>query len=305
MSEYGHGHGHDHAAGGRQRLIVVLAISVTIMVVQVIGAVLSGSLALLADAGHVLTDVAGLTLAVVAASLARRPSTPRRTWGFHRAEVLAAAAQAAVLLAVGGLVLFEAVQRMISPTPVEPRPMLLFGLLSLAGNLIAVAVLVGARTANLNLRAAFLEVVADALGAVAVIAAATVVLLTGWVRADAAASLLIGGLILPRTWRLLRESVDVLLESTPRHLDLTHVRDHLLGSDSVLQVHDLHASQVATGLPVLSAHVVVSDECFHDGRLPALLDELQQCLTGHFDVAHSTLQFEAAQHSAHEPSAHA
>ncbi len=300
-------HAHQHAPtdpGKRGRLAVVLAISLTILVVEVVGAVVSGSLALLADAGHVLTDVAGLSLAVVAATLARRPATAQRTWGYHRAEVLSAAAQAAVLLAVGGFVLVEGARRLVDPPEVASGAMIVFGLVGLGGNAVAIAVLAGSRSHDLNLRAAFLEVVNDALGSVAVLVAAAVIQLTGWWRADAVASLLIGALILPRTWRLLRESVDVLLESTPRGLDLAQVREHLLGVPHVLEVHDLHATQVATGLPTMSAHLVVDDSCFHDGHLPSMLDDVQRCLAGHFDVDHSTLQFEAQRHSAHEPAAH-
>lgn len=303
MSTHGHGHA-DAASGRRGRLAVVLAISTTILVVEVVGAWVSGSLALLADAGHVLTDVAGLALALVAATVARRPATPQRTWGYHRAEVLAAAAQAAVLLAVGGFVVVESVRRLVEPPEVASGAMVVFGVVGLAGNLVSIGVLLGARGENLNLRAAFLEVVGDALGSVAVLVAALVIHTTGWQRADAVASLVIGVLILPRTWRLLRETVDVLLESTPRGLDLGSVRDHLLGVPHVLQVHDLHATSVATGLPTLSAHLVVEDACFHDGHLTGMLDEVQRCLVGHFDVEHSTLQFESLAHSAHEPAAH-
>lgn len=305
---HAHGHGHGHAPGtddaARGRLVAVLAVSLVILAAEVVGAWLSGSLALLADAGHVLTDVAGLGLAVVAATLARRPATDARTWGLRRAEVLAAAAQAAVLLAVGVFVLVEAVQRLLDPPTVDAPLMLAFGLVGLAGNLVGLGLLARHRATNLNLRAAFLEVLADALGSVAVVVAAVAVLVGGWHRADGLASLGIGLLILPRTWTLLRESVDVLLEATPRDVDLAQVRAHLLGVPHVVGVHDLHASTVATGLPVLTAHVVVDDTCFHDGHVPRLLDELQACLVGHFDVAHSTFQFESAAHAEHEHAVH-
>ena len=288
----------------RGRLRTVLIITVTVLIAEVIGAAVSGSLALLADAGHMLSDVAGLTLAWVASVLAQRPATLARTWGYRRAEVLAAAGQAAVLLAVGGFILIEAIHRLVSPAEVASGAMLAFGVVALVGNVIGVAVLLGVRSQNLNMRAAFLEVVNDALGSVAVLLAAVLIAVVGWLRADAVVSLLIGVLIIPRTLRILRESVDVLLESTPRDLELGEVRDHLLRVARVQAIHDLHASQVATGLPVLTAHVVVNDSCFQDGHLPALLDELQRCLAGHFDVQHSTFQFEAGGHASHEPSAH-
>lgn len=284
--------------------MTVLAITATVLVAEVIGAVVSGSLALLADAGHMLTDVAGLTLAWVASVLVQRPVTLGRTWGFRRAEVLAAAGQAAVLLAVGGFVLVEGVRRLFDPPEVVPAAMLVFGCIGLVGNVIGIAVLAGSRSQNLNMRAAFLEVVNDALGSVAVLIAATVIAVTGWSRADALASLLIGALIIPRTLNLLRESVDVLLESTPKGLELSEVREHLLAVAHVRAVHELHASQVATGLPVLTAHVVVDDTSFYDGHLQSLLDELQQCLAGHFDIEHSTIQFEASRHAEHERPAH-
>lgn len=303
----GHGHGHDAAglADHRGRLALVLAITVSVLVVEVVGAVISGSLALLADAAHMLTDVAGLTLGLVAAVLARRPPTPTRTWGFRRAEVLGAAAQALLLLAVGGYVLVEGVRRLLEPPDVGSTAMLVFGVVGLAGNIVGILLLASARADNLNMRAAFLEVVNDALGSVAVIVAAVLVATTGWARADAVASLVIGLLIVPRTVRLLRETLHVLLESTPRGMDLGSVRTRLLGVDHVSDVHDLHASQVATGLPVLTAHLVVDDGCFHDGHLPALLDEVQACLADEFDVAHSTIQFEARSHGAHELGTHA
>ncbi len=283
---------------------MVLGISATILVVEVVGALVSGSLALLADAGHMLTDVAGLSMAVVASVLANRPATDERTWGYRRAEVLAAAAQAAVLLAVGVFVLIEGVRRLLEPPEVGSTAMVVFGLIGLLGNAVSIMLLARTQGANLNTRAAFLEVVNDALGSVAVLVAALLIATTGWQRADAVASLLIGALILPRTWRLLRETVDVLLEATPKGVDLAEVRAQLLEVAHVRDVHDLHASTVATDLPVLTAHVVVEDGCFNDGHVPQLLDEVQACLVGHFDVGHSTFQFEPTSHADHEHPAH-
>ena len=292
-------------AVARRRLTVVLGITVLVLVTQVVGGVLTHSLALLADAGHLLTDAAGLGLALVAAVLAQRPATALRTWGYVRAEVLAAAAQAAVLLAVGGFVLVEGVRRLLDPPAVAGTTMVWFGVVGLVGNTVGLVVLASSRGHNLNLRAAFLEVVNDALGALAVVAAGVGIALTGWHRLDAVASLAIGALIVPRTLRLLRESVTVLMESTPAGLDLEHVRRPVLGVDHVVGVHDVHASLVATGLPVLTAHVVVDDGCFHDGHVPRLLDALQGCLAGHFDVEHSTFQIEPTSHAAHEAARHA
>jgi cobalt-zinc-cadmium efflux system protein len=299
------GEGHSHAVPDhRGRLSITLAISLAVLIAEVVGGLQANSLALLADAGHLLSDVAGLLMAVTAAVLMRRPPTDKRTWGFRRAEVLAAAAQAAILLAVGVFVLWTAVSRLIHPPEVEQGTMLLFALVALVGNIAAVAVLVGERSSNLNMRAAFLEVVNDGLGSVAVLIAAGVIAGTGWARADPVASLVIGLLILPRTLRLLWESLRVLLESTPRGLDLAEVRERILDREHVLHVHDLHASQVATGLPILTAHVVVDDSCFYDGHLTGMLDELQACLVDDFDIEHSTIQFEPARHTDHERETH-
>jgi cobalt-zinc-cadmium efflux system protein len=272
----------------------------------VIGAILTGSLALLVDAAHMLTDAGGLALALFAASLIRRAPSKRRTWGLLRTEVLAATAQAAVLLAVGIVVLVEAVQRLFSPPEIASSELIVFGTIGLAGNVAAILVLASSRGSSMNMRAAFLEVVNDALGSVAVIAAAIVIALTGFQAADSLAALLIGALILPRALLLLRDTVDVLLESTPRGLDLDDVRAHLLDLPHVRAVHDLHASQIATGLPVLTAHVVVDDECFFDGHAPRMLDELQECVAKHFSVSieHSTFQIEREEHIEHENPSH-
>jgi cobalt-zinc-cadmium efflux system protein len=302
---HGHGHGSGGSARVRGRLRLVLVLTVAVLIAEVIGTILTGSLALLADAGHMLTDVGGLALAYLAAVLAERPASQRRTWGFKRAEVLAAMVQAAALLAVGVYVLVEGISRLIDPPDsIASKGMLVFGVIGLIANLIGLWALVGSRDHNLNLRAAFLEVVNDTIGSVAVIVAGLVILATGWVGADAVASLLVAALIVPRTVILLRDSVNVLLESTPRSLDLDTVRSHILGVAHVRAVHDLHASQVATDLPVLTAHVVVDDSCFYDGHLCELLVRLQACLAGHFDVEHSTFQFERESHAESEAAAH-
>lgn len=304
----GHGHGHDHASGlvdHRRRLAAVLAITVTVLVVEVVGAIASGSLALLADAGHMLTDVAGLTMAMVAATLARRPATPFRTWGFLRAEIVGAAAQAMLLLAVGVFILVESVQRLLEPPEITSTAMVVFGIVGLVGNAIGMAVLAGSRSADLNMRAAFLEVANDAFGSVAVIVAAVVIATTGFTRADAFASLVIVALIVPRTVRLLREAVHVLMESTPPGLDLVAVRESILALPHVRDVHDLHATQVATGIPVLTAHLVVDDTCFRDSHTLQLLDAVQRRLRDDFAIEHSTIQFEGPAHGGHEYPTHA
>ncbi|WP_285106988.1 cation diffusion facilitator family transporter [Promicromonospora sp. MEB111] len=305
------GHTHDHGAhgdpGGRRRLAVAFGITASVFVAQAVGALLTGSLALLVDTAHMLTDVAGLAIALGAASLALRPPSSRRTWGFRRAEILAALAQAAVLLAVGVYALVEGVSRLVGPAEAPGPGLLVFGVVGLVGNVVALLVLAGGRSASFNLRAAFLEVVNDALGSVAVIVAAVVIATTGWERADAVAGLVIAVLILPRAARLLADSASVLLESTPPGMDLDEVRARLLEVEHVEEVHDLHASLVATGLPTISAHVVVRDVCFRDGQAPPVLDALQRCVATQFDVRveHSTFQLEPAEHARHEAPTHA
>ncbi len=304
----GHAHDHSHAgiAEDRRRLTAAFAITAAIVVAQVVGAIVTGSLALLVDTAHLLTDAGGLGLALFAAHLSLRPPSPRRTWGFRRAEVLAALAQAAVLLAVGIFVVVEAVRRFADPPEIPSTALVVFGAVGLTGNIAALLVLAGRRSASFNLRAAFLEVLNDALGSLAVIVAAVVIATTGWQRADTVAALAIGALIVPRALRLLHETSSVLLESTPPGLDLEEVRAHLMGVEHVRSVHDVHASLIATGLPTLSAHVVVDADCFTDGHAGRILDELQECVATHFAVSveHSTFQVEPHTHPEHEHPTH-
>lgn len=306
--------GHDHgepqtlartAAGQRRgRLLGVLAISAAILVAEVVGAMLSGSVALLADAGHLLIDSGGVALALVAITVAARPATPERTFGLVRAEILAAAVNAAVLLGLGVFVLYQAVVRLAYPPELATGPMLVFGVVGLVGNLASMLLLIRVQGESLNLHGAFLEVVADTLSSLGVIAAALVARFTGFTRADAIVALLIGLLILPRAFRLLRAAVDVLLEATPKGVDLGEIRRHIMAVSHVRDVHDLHAWTLTSGMPVLSAHVVVDRGCFADGHAPQLLDALQDCLAGHFDVEHSTFQLEPDTHAQHEQPAH-
>ena len=303
------GHGHSHApatAGGahRRRLVVVLGLTLAVLVAEVVGAALSGSLALLADAGHMATDAAGLALALAAVSLAQRPARGRRTFGWQRAEILAAVANGLLLLAVAAYVLIEAVRRIGQPPEIASGLMLVVASIGLVVNLGSLAVLHRGRGDSLNVRGAYLEVVADALGSVAVIGAAVVITTTGWTPADIVASAVIGCLVVPRAWHVLREAFDVLLEAAPRGVDLGEVRAHILDVDGVLDVHDLHAWTITSGLPVLSAHVVVTDDALVAGHGGRVLDALCVCLGEHFDMAHCTFQLEAAAHAGHESPVH-
>jgi cobalt-zinc-cadmium efflux system protein len=305
---HAHTHAHPHAptaaAGQRGRLAVVLALTLAVLVAEVTGAALSGSVALLADAGHVATDAVGLALALGAVGLARRRPGGRRTFGWQRAEILAAAVNGLLLVAVAAFVVVEAVRRIGSPPAIGSTLMIGVAAGGLAVNLVCLALLHGGRDRSLNARGAYLEVLGDALGAVAVLVAGAVIALTGWSAADTVASLAIGCLVLPRALRLLREAGDVLLEAAPPGVDLESVRTHMLGVAGVLGVHDLHAWTITSGLPVLSAHVVVTDAALDAGHGGRVLDALCACLGDHFDVAHCTFQLEAGTHAAHESSVH-
>ncbi len=302
-----HGHAHVPAtasAGQRRRLAVVLGLTLAVLIAEVVGAALTGSLALLADAGHMATDAAGIALALGAVTLAQRPPGGRRTFGLQRLEILAAVANGLLLIAVAGFVVVQAIRRTGSPPEIDAGPMLVIAVIGLAVNVVALGVLHQGRATSLNVRGAYLEVLADALGSVAVVVAALVIAVTGWTPADTVASLLIGCLVLPRAWHLLREALDVLLEAAPRGVDLADVRAHILRVDGVVGVHDLHAWTITSGLPVLSAHVVVTDEALDAGHGGRVLDALCECLGEHFDVAHCTFQLESGTHAGHESPVH-
>jgi len=299
----GHGHGTASAAH-RRRLALVLALTVAVLVLEVVGALVSGSLALLADAGHMATDALGIGLALGAVTLAQRPAAGRRTFGWQRIEVLAAGLNGLLLLAVGGYVVVEAVRRIGDPPDIDPGWMLGVAAIGLVANVVSLAVLHAGQRESLNTRGAYLEVLGDALGSVAVIVAGVLIATTGWTAADVVASLAIGALVVPRAWSLLREALDVLLEAAPRGVDLAQVREHVLSVDGVLDVHDLHAWTITSGLPVLSAHVVVRDDVLADGHGGRVLDALGSCLGDHFDLAHCTFQLESPGHRGHEAAVH-
>ena len=272
----------------RNRLVAVFVITTTVLVAEVVGAYLSGSLALLADAGHMLTDVAGIGLALLAAYFSARPANEERTFGLYRLEILSAAVNAVLLFALAAYVLFEAWRRFSSPSEIDSGLMLAIAVVGLVANAVSMKVLHPAQGESLNVRGAYLEVLGDLLGSIAVLVAAIVIRLTGWEQADPIASAVIGVLIIPRTWRLFREAVDVLLEATPRGISLAEVRRHIVETEGVEDVHDLHAWTITTGMPVVSAHVVVRA----DARPAEVLDRLCECLNADFDVEHCTFQLE-------------
>ncbi|RXZ69115.1 cation diffusion facilitator family transporter [Agromyces albus] len=305
-------HSHDHAHAqttNRTRLWVAIAITGAFLVVQLIGAAVSGSLALLADAGHMASDLIGLVVALVAAVVAARPATDRQTYGYRRAEVFGALVNGVILVVVAVSVTASAIGRLATGAggeahEVQGVPMLVVAAIGLGANFAAMLVLRGGAKDSINLRGAYLEVFGDMVGSLLVIVAAVVIVLTGFDAADPIASLLIAALIVPRAVVLLRDVVRVLFESAPADTDVAEIREHILETNGVVAVHDVHVWAITSGSHVFSAHVEVEPEVFASGRTGELLDELGGCLDEHFDVAHSTFQLEPAGRAEHEQSQH-
>jgi cobalt-zinc-cadmium efflux system protein len=268
--------------------VATLSLTSAFIVVEAIAGFVTGSLALLADAGHMLTDAAGLGLALFAIWVGGRPPTPAKTYGYYRAEILAALVNALVLLVVSTAILVEAWQRFRSPPPVLAGPMLVVAALGLAVNFVCAWLLQRDAAASLTVRAAYLEVVADALSSVGVVVAAVVVMLTGWTVADPLVSAAIALLIVPRTWSLLRQAVNVLLEGTPAHLVLGDIEEAMIQVPGVRRVHDLHVWTLTSGREAMSAHVVVDDV----GHSERLLEALHAVLHARFGIDHTTVQLE-------------
>ena len=293
-------HAHSAAGAHRGRLAIVLGISSTIFVAEVVVGLAANSLALLADAGHVFADVVGTSLALIAIWLAARPATRERSFGFYRFEILAAVLNSLILFTIAGYVLFEAARRMADAPAVASGPMLVVAAGALILNGVAVSLLRAGQKDSLNLRGAYLEVLNDAFGSAAVLVAGLVIRFTGFLQADAIASALIGLLILPRTYGLLREAIDVLLGATPKDVDMTEVRTHILQAEGVRDVHDLHAWTITSGLNVLSAHVIVDE----GAKNADVLDALCRCLSTQFDIEHSTFQLETEDRQPLEDAVH-
>jgi cobalt-zinc-cadmium efflux system protein len=293
-------HAQSAARANVARLLAVLGLSLAVLAIEIVGGLVSHSLALLADAAHVFTDAAGISLALLAIWIGSRPANTRRTYGFLRLEILAAAANAVVLFGVAVFILYEAWRRLSGPPQVASTLMLSVALAGLLLNGVALWLLRHTQARSLNARAAYLEVLGDLAGSGAVIAASLVIVATGWARADAVASVAIAVLILPRTWGLLRDATDVLLEATPKGVSMDEVRTHILDAAGVADVHDLHAWTITSGMNVVSAHVVLEPGA--DGA--AVLESLCACLAGHFDIEHSTFQLEFPDRRRLEGAAH-
>ena len=272
----------------KPRLCIVFVLTAAYLVVEVAAGLLTGSLALLADAGHMLSDVGGLALALLAIRFAERPATLTKTYGYYRAEVLAALANAVVLIGISLYILYEAYRRFRNPPEVLSLPMLLVALVGLGANLVGLKLLHPASGASLNIRGAYLELLSDALTSIGVVLAGLVMLLTGWRLVDPLISAAIGLFILPRTWSLLNQSVHVLMEGCPSGIDLGKVMAAMRAVEGVREVHDIHIWTITSGFDALTGHVIV--ESFAEKQ--AVLRRLQEILAERFGVKHVTVQLE-------------
>lgn len=295
-AEAGHGNGrhahahssHGRAAAGRRRLSMVLALTALYMVAEVVGGWLTGSLALLADAGHMLADVAALGLALLAAWFSSRPATPRKTFGYYRLEILAALVNGVALVVISLLIIYEAYHRWSNPQPVKSGAMMIVAVGGLLVNVACAYMLHGHHEEDLNVRGAWLHVLGDALGSVGAILAGAFMLLYNWYAADPLFSVVISLLIVWSSWKLIRESTNVLLEGTPAHINVRAVEEAILETEGVENVHDLHIWTITSGREALSAHVIHADAI----EPPELLSELRNKLHDRFGVDHLTIQME-------------
>ena len=285
----GHGHATTRAGQHTRALAATLALTATFLVVEVLGGIWTGSLALLADAGHMLTDVGGLALALFAIRFAAKPPTPDKTYGYYRVEILAALANALVLLGISAFILYEAYRRFLDPPPVLGVPMLIVAAVGLAVNAVGMWLLRSRSNESLNLKGAYLEVLSDALGSVGVIVAAVILLTTGWRLADPLIGAGIGLFIIPRTWGLLRQVVNILLEGTPPHVNLSELERAMASVPGIVQVHDLHVWTLTSRKYAMSGHVVVDDVAASD----RILRDLHAVLHERFGVEHTTIQIES------------
>ena len=275
----------------RRALQITFILTLIYFIVELIGGILTNSLALLADAAHMLTDVGGLALALFATWIAKKPATPQKTYGYYRVEILAALANAVVLFLISFYILYEAYRRFEEPPEVASAPMLLIAVIGLAINLVGIWNLHHGAKESLNIHGAYLEVVSDALGSVGVIVAAVIMLVSGWYYADPIFSVLIGLFILPRTWSLLTQAANVLLEATPAHINVATVEEAMLKVDGVEAVHDLHIWTITSGMEALSAHVVLVDGS-ESQTASWVLETITAKLKDEFGIDHTTLQLE-------------
>ena len=296
MSVHAH---HREGPSGRRELTLALAITACMMLVELAGGLLSGSLALLADAGHMLTDASALSLSLFAAWIAAKPPTPGKTYGYYRSEILAALINGVAMWLIVAWIFARAIQRLFQPSEVQTGLMLLTAVLGLIANLASSQILLRASTKNLNVRGAQLHVLGDALGSCGVILAGLLMRLKGWTLADPLASLFIGLLIALSSWTLIAQAVTVLLEATPRHVDVARLTEELRSIEGVRDVHDLHVWTITTGLEALSGHLLVD----RLERGPAILEAVNALLRERLGITHTTFQLELAQPASPAPAA--
>jgi cobalt-zinc-cadmium efflux system protein len=288
-SHAGHTHGGGTAAGQHKgRLKAALALTAGYMVVQAIGGLVTGSLALLADSAHMLTDAGGLALALIAIRFAERPATPQKTYGYVRLEILSALLNAVVLLLLTIFILYEAVDRFLNPPPIMAGPMLAVAVVGLAVNLASMKLLAAGSSESLNVKGAYFEVMSDMLGSLGVIAAALIVMFTGWRLADPIVGAGIGLFIVPRTWSLLKQAVHILMEGTPPEIDLVLLEKALKEIPGVVSIHDLHVWTITSGLDSMSCHVVIADMT----KARETLLAVNETMKGQFNLTHTTIQIE-------------
>jgi cobalt-zinc-cadmium efflux system protein len=301
-SHGGHTHGLAPSTGQRhaKRLVLALALTCGVTVVEVIGGLWAGSLALIADAAHMLTDAAGLALALFAIRFAARPATPQKTYGYLRAEILSALVNAIVLLLLSGYILYEAYQRVVSPPEILTTPMLIVAVVGLVANFASMRLLASGAEESINVKGAYFEVFSDMLGSLGVIIAALIVMLTGWTLADPIVAAAIGLFIVPRTWTLLKQATHILLEGTPAEMDLELLKSRLMTIDGVVAVHDLHVWTITSGFDSMTGHVVVRDM----SQCRRILSEARALLMREFNLSHVTLQIEDEDFWQNEKSLH-
>ncbi|MEI2776242.1 MAG: cation diffusion facilitator family transporter [Tetrasphaera sp.] len=312
--EHGHGghahsgsHVHSHAISAdasRPYLWGAVALLSAFTAGEAVAALVTNSLALLTDAAHMLSDIAAIAAALFAMRIAARPAGGRMTFGWKRAEILSAAGNGATLLVVGGLLGLEAVHRLLEPPAVGGGAVLTVALFGVAVNLVATWLMSRANRTSLNVEGAYQHILTDLFAFIGTAIAGAVILLTGWMQADAIASLVVCALMLRSGWGLIRESGWILLEAAPADVNLDEIRDHLLEVHHVIGVHDLHVWRLTDSLPAVSVHIAVEDECFRSGHAADILIAVQECLSGHFDVEHSTFQIEPRELAAHDEVAH-
>lgn len=294
----GDAHGHVQSASGRnkKRLAIVFGLTFFYLIVEVVGGLYTGSLALLADAGHMLTDVGGVGLALLAIWFAERPASPERTYGYYRVEILAALTNAVVLILISLYILYEAYERFKNPPEVQSGAMLGVASIGLLVNIVGIYILRAGATESLNLKGAYFEVLSDMLTSIGVIVAGVVMLTTGWYYADPLISAGIGLFILPRTWALLKDAIGVLIEGTPADVDIVALRESLSKLEGVAEIHDLHVWSLTSGVNAMSVHAVLTEGAEHD----EVLTRLHEHCTKSFKISHVTVQTERGGFAGHE-----